>query len=424
MSTLKEDVNRAVITIHKEQQKEWIALKEIYKAVEKIRNKPNANNGASIRASLETHCSLSEAFSGNEMYVLKEKGLGLYKSVNYDGLVEINNLEIGDIFTREEIMKMFKVSGQRGIMPTNTYRAIVLTTSESNGIYDDSSVVDGKIIYTGEGLTGDQTLSFGNKSIYNSLTNDIPMYLFTKDNNRKYTFEGKVYLCGNPYQIDEKDTLGNVRKVWKFPLQVIYDEHKLIEEDVQFLELLSELENLEEKIIIEVSNNEIRVVDETLKIRKYREAIERKKANRSSRPDYIAEEIIKDKQGKINEKLVYEYELKKLISAEAEAEVAKMQEFFKNKKENEGFDILSFEIDASGKYIEKYIEVKSTKSYECTPIDITENEIAFAKEHIDQYYLYRVVLSESKERYLKIVNGRDLLSDYKFVPTTYKIYSN
>ena len=114
------------------------------------------------------------------------------------------------------------------------------------------------------------------------------------------------------------------------------------------------------------------------------------------------------------------------MEAEAKEQVRKMEEFFENKKENEGFDILSFELNEDGEYFEKYIEVKSTKGNEGTPIDITADEIDFAKKHIDNYYLYRIINSESKDRYLKIVKGRDLFNnaDYNFIPTSYKIYSN
>ena len=103
-----------------------------------------------------------------------------------------------------------------------------------------------------------------------------------------------------------------------------------------------------------------------------------------------------------------------------------MEEFFKSKKENEGYDILSFELNSKGDYVEKYIEVKSTTGNEETPIDITSNEISFAKQHMDNYYLYRIFYSDSKNPQYKIISGRDLLDEaiYNFVPTTYKIYSN
>ena len=161
-----------------------------------------------------------------------------------------------------------------------------------------------------------------------------------------------------------------------------------------------------------------------INIRKYRKTD--KKIQRTKKPDYIAEEIIKTNQGIINEKVVYENEIRRLMEEEAQEQVRKMEEFFNNKKENEGFDILSFELNENGEYVEKYIEVKSTKGNEGTPIDITSDEIDFAKKHIDNYYLYRIINSESKDRYLKIVRGKDLFNntDYNFVPTSYKIYSN
>lgn len=177
MSTLREDINRAVIAIHREERREWIPLKDIYKRVEKIRNKPNVNNGASIRASLETHCPQCDAFLGKSLYNLKEKGTGLYKSIYYDKLMKIEKLNIGEIFTKNEIMELFNVSGQAGIMKTNTLDALILISYQSNSVYNDSNIQDGKIIYTGEGPVGDQQLNKNNRTLYDSLVNNLPIYL-------------------------------------------------------------------------------------------------------------------------------------------------------------------------------------------------------------------------------------------------------
>ncbi len=68
MSTLREVVQQSVINLHRKTQKEWIHLKDIYEEVAKT--KEVKNNGASIRAILETHCSISDAFSGKEEYIL------------------------------------------------------------------------------------------------------------------------------------------------------------------------------------------------------------------------------------------------------------------------------------------------------------------------------------------------------------------
>ena len=418
MSTLRETVYFSVINLHRNTGKEWIHLSDIYEEVAKY--KEVQNGGASIRAILETHCTLSDAFTGNEEYILKEKGSGLYKIKYYDHLKIIDTLDIGEIFTRDELMQLFKISGQQGIMKTNTLDCLVLTTSEDNGIYGDSGIENGTILYTGEGQTGDQELKGNNKSIFESNLTNTPMYLFSKDKKRRYIFEGQVFLYDTPYQVKENDVNGNSRLVWKFPLQVINKDDQATSSETE--KITFEVIQIEESIPISENNNELVFKEGPLNILKYRKS--NKTINRKTKPDYIAEEIIKNKNGIINEKVIYEYELQRLMQEEAEEQVKEMKSFFENKKENEGFDILSFEMDNNKEYQKKYIEVKSTKSGESTPIDITADELEFCKQHQDDYYLYRIIYSDSEKRYVKIVNGVDLLKNYNLVPTTYKIYSN
>ncbi len=119
MSTLREIVYNSVIELHRRTGKEWISLKEIYEEVDKVRDAGINNGGASVRATLEVHNALSEVFSGTEEYILKEKGSGLYKSVHYDQIKFINDLNIGDVFNHDQLMAIFKISGQSGIMKTN-----------------------------------------------------------------------------------------------------------------------------------------------------------------------------------------------------------------------------------------------------------------------------------------------------------------
>lgn len=423
---LKDSVYNAVINLHKKTKKEWISLKEIYEEVERETGEPLKNGGASVRAIIEKHCSSSDVFDGDELYISKELRSGLYKAVSYDGYKTIDSLTIGDVFSREQLMDIFKISGQSGIMKTNTYQSLVLTTSEFNGVYNDGILENGRILYTGEGLIGDQTITKNNKTIYESRETGIPMYLFSKDKKRRYTFEGRVELYDDPYQKEEEDSNGNTRLVWKFPLKIVsYADNDLLDND-NYSNLVYEIIELENKIdsdyFIDDVNLEYR--EGPINIRKHRKT--GRKIQRNGKPDFIADEIVKSKQGVINERVVYENELRKLIEAEANEQVKKMEEFFLNKKENEGYDVLSFELDDQGNYIEKYIEVKSTKSDERTPIDITADEIEFAMNHLDNYYIYRIVNSDSENRYFKIIKGRDLFNDdiYNFVPTSYKIYSN
>jgi len=419
MATLVEDTRRAVIELHEETKKEWISLKEIYQKVEEIRKEPNANNGASIRAALETHCKSSDAFRGEELYILKEKGSGLYKSIYYDAINIIDNMTIGDIFTRDQLMSIFKISGQSGMMKTNTLNALVLTTSEES-IYGDSSIENGTIQYTGEGQEGDQSITKNNKTLFYSKENNLPVYLFTKDKKRRYIFEGRVELYDKPYQTPENDKNGKERLVWKFPLKVIYSENDIVDESIKDISY----EIIEISNSIQADDNKDIIYDESpLELRKYRKNDIERKINRTKKPDYLAEELVKTKQGELNEKVIYEKELQKIMELEAKEEVERMEDFFKNRNDSEGYDILSFEQQEDGSLKEIYIEVKSTKGNEGTPIDITDNELEFAKKHIDQYYLYRIYNSDKKNKTLKIVTGKELLENYVFVPSSYKIYS-
>lgn len=183
------------------------------------------------------------------------------------------------------------------------------------------------------------------------------------------------------------------------------------------------IEKLENKCIrtIYEDNHHLYINDEPLKIRKY-EIRDSKKQISRRKPDYIANEVIKVAQGEKNEEAIFRYELELMMQKEADEQIKKMEEFFKNKNDTEGYDILSFELK-DGEYVEKYIEVKSTQSSdEGTPIDITANEMDFAKKHMNNYYIYRVVNSNSKNRYVKIIKGSELFKNFQLVPTSYKLY--
>jgi len=95
--------------------------------------------------------------------------------------------------------------------------------------YDDEIDEDTHLIkYTGEGQTGEQTLSGGNHKIANS--ENIPM-LFFKERYQEpgakkrgaldniYSFVGKVRYVKH-YWKEEPDVTGNKRQVVKFVLEI------------------------------------------------------------------------------------------------------------------------------------------------------------------------------------------------------------
>lgn len=409
---MKEDVAVALLNLHRSTNKEWIALKEIYEEVESIRKVPNANAGASIRRTLETYTKGFDTFQGEEKYISNGKGTGLYKSIEYDRLKFIGDIVAGDVFTIDQLMNIFEVNKYSDIMFSGVLNCIIITVVEDE--FDISS--DGMMQYTD---IETEFINIPNQLLVNSKENKMPVYLFSKDDKNRYTFEGEFVLSGKPYQVED-----NGKKVYKFPFKLIIDDNEKVEETSEIIEKISdEVVEISNEVEVPNCNTELVFKPGPLEIRKYRKNESKNSKTRSKKPDYIAEQIVKSKQGELNEKLIYKEELKEVLKLGGKYQAELMEDFFKNKKENEGYDILSFELGENGDWIEKYIEVKSTKGSESTPIDITANEIEFAKSHVDNYYLYRIINSESNNRYVKIVSGKELLNDFNFVPETYKIYS-
>lgn len=409
---MKEDVAVALLNLHRSTNKEWIALKEIYEEVESIRKVPNANAGASIRRTLETYTKGFDTFQGEEKYISNGKGTGLYKSIEYDRLKFIGDIVAGDVFTIDQLMNIFEVNKYSDIMFSGVLNCIIITVVEDE--FDISS--DGMMQYTN---VETESINIPNQLLVNSKENKMPVYLFSKDDKNRYTFEGEFVLSGDSYQVED-----NGKKVYKFPFKLVLDDNEKTEETSEIIEKISdEVVEISNEVEVPNCNTELVFKPGPLEIRKYRKNESKNSKTRSKKPDYIAEQIVKSKQGELNEKLIYKEELKEVLKLGGKYQAELMEDFFKNKKENEGYDILSFELGENGDWIEKYIEVKSTKGSESTPIDITANEIEFAKSHVDNYYLYRIINSESNNRYVKIVSGKELLNDFNFVPETYKIYS-
>ena len=119
-------------------------------------------------------------------------------------------------------------------------------------------------------------------------------------------------------------------------------------------------------------------------------SFEKKKEKKSAKKVQIKSEIKKmisnKKLGDSGEDLVLDYflEVKKEID-----EVYKLALVDMVSKTNDtcGYDILITEIDHQEPM---YIEVKTTEGNWDTPFFMSENEIEFAKQHPDRYFIYRV----------------------------------
>jgi len=129
-----------------------------------------------------------------------------------------NPLKTGDVIRSAEVRRIFKCSlagGMNRSLKTNT----LVIVSKVGSIYGDSW--DGNILhYTGHGLKGDQRLWKQNKTLYESDSNGVGVYLFEVRKKSIYTYLGQVELAGTPYQGEEEDEDKRNRKVWKFLLRL------------------------------------------------------------------------------------------------------------------------------------------------------------------------------------------------------------
>ncbi|MCF2849178.1 DUF3883 domain-containing protein [Pseudoalteromonas sp. ACER1] len=122
--------------------------------------------------------------------------------------------------------------------------------------------------------------------------------------------------------------------------------------------------------------------------------------------------------GLIGEKLVLEYEVKRLKSLGL-GEQANRVKHVAVDDDTAGYDILSF--DEYGKEI--YIEVKTTTQSMSTPFYISRNEVEVSREKGEQYWIYRVysVCASSQKALFYSLQG-DVESHFEIVPYGYKAY--
>lgn len=105
-----------------------------------------------------------------------------------------------------------------GMRRSTTTGTLVIISDHTKGLYDDKWYGD-ELHYTGMGKNGDQIITGNqNKTLAESDTNGVEVHLFEVLERSKYIYQGVVHLCGKPYQKNQKDDSGNMRKVWMFPL--------------------------------------------------------------------------------------------------------------------------------------------------------------------------------------------------------------
>ena len=154
---------------------------------------------------------------------------------------EINNLKIGRVLNSLSLRDIFQVSNQGGMRGSHKTNSLVLISNhfssqsqktdenaKSENVYTDEWK-DGIFHYTGMGLKGNQDKNYmQNRTINESSSNGVNLYLFEVFSKGYFTFSGKVELSGEPYVSFQEDVTGKLREVWIFPLRKSEKKHNSI----------------------------------------------------------------------------------------------------------------------------------------------------------------------------------------------------
>lgn len=135
----------------------------------------------------------------------------------------VSHLARHPILTYQQVEDQYgiRITGfGRGINPTDSAVILISSIGKSSGkfVYHDKWTKDGDYLYSGEGRTGDQTMTKGNLAIKNAKHDGKQIHLFVKFSPQEYYYQGIFTLVDYTYE-DEKDGDGNTRKEYKFRLR-------------------------------------------------------------------------------------------------------------------------------------------------------------------------------------------------------------
>ena len=134
---------------------------------------------------------------------------------------QLAELEKGREYQNADLMRIFCVSGQGGIRKSIKANCLVIVVKHDDSNPYDDKWVDGKLKYTGMGMSGDQSVDYMyNKDLAESNINGLDLYLFESFESNSYIYRGRVKLDGKPYFETQKDEFGKDRKVVKFSLRL------------------------------------------------------------------------------------------------------------------------------------------------------------------------------------------------------------
>lgn len=142
------------------------------------------------------------------------------------------------------------------------------------------------------------------------------------------------------------------------------------------------------------------------------------RSKKKRKPNYLREQVRNTKLGTHGEEVVVAHE-KAHLNQNGQPDLADKVERVSIKDDSLGYDIRSFALDGS----EKFIEVKSTTTDESVnfPFFLTENERRKMENLGDCYFIYRLLNANASKPKLLKLNSGDISNGWEMEVTTWKL---
>lgn len=161
------------------------------------------------------------------------------------------NLTQGQEISNDDIVGVFLCGNQGGMRRSHKTNSLILISDHTKGIYEDRWE-NNVLHYTGMGLIGNQSLVAQNKTLFESGSNGVAVFLFEVFDSKKYIFQGKVVLADKPYIEKQYDKDNNIRDVWIFPLKIIDNVKPALISEEQFKKKVEEREKQVSRLPLEI----------------------------------------------------------------------------------------------------------------------------------------------------------------------------
>lgn len=348
---------------------------------------------------------LPEHFTGGE----KSSCFGILRDLGFE-IVEKNSVkkklkredetfsysafEIGELNTKLEVYERAGVwvpNQGRDIPGVIRFKncVVLFVTLEKSGKelrhkYKDKFLLGGKMFQWES-----QNMNTPNTPHMKKIINGEPVVLFArllekvKNKSQPFTYIGSLDYINYNYPVDSNDN----------PVEVLFDVKEHQNEPTDYLSSLYNWSpgDEQEDANIDLSKTTLNRTSPPIKPR---QAKNQKKPKSHSKVNWAERDEHNRNLGLVGEKLVFDYEVRKLENLGLN-HLAKKVEHIAENTDSAGYDILSF--DENG--VEMFIEVKTTRQSKGTSFFISRNEVEVSREKEEQYWIYRVYgLKDNSDR--------------------------